>query len=50
MVGALSVGPPGTGRYLADLMETKPDLSIVVDRLRKGQWDALAELTNKEDA
>jgi NAD(P)H-nitrite reductase large subunit len=41
VVGAVFVGPPGTGRVAADLIERRPDLTPILPRLRRGNWNAL---------
>jgi NAD(P)H-nitrite reductase large subunit len=44
LLGAIFVGPPGTGRHVADLVEQKPDLTPILDDLRRGDWDALSRV------
>jgi nitrite reductase (NADH) large subunit len=44
LVGALVVGPPGTGRHVAEIIEQRPDLTAVIGSLREGNWDSLAPL------
>ena len=41
VAGAIIVGPPGTGRVAADLIERRPDLTPILPELRCGNWDAL---------
>lgn len=41
VAGAIIVGPPGTGRVAADLIERRPDLTPILPELRYGNWDAL---------
>jgi NAD(P)H-nitrite reductase large subunit len=42
--GAIFVGPPGTGRHIAAAIEGERDLTPIKDRLKRGEWEALAEL------
>lgn len=44
VVGAVFVGPPGTGRFAADLIERRPDLTQILPELRRGNWDALEKV------
>jgi NADPH-dependent 2,4-dienoyl-CoA reductase/sulfur reductase-like enzyme/ferredoxin len=44
LLGALVVGPPGTGKHVAEIIERRPDLTPVVCNLRAGNWSALHEL------
>ena len=44
ITGAVFVGPPGTGKNVAQAIQKKADVSPILDRLRKGDWDALAEV------
>ena len=44
ITGAVFVGPPGTGKNVAQAIQKKADVSLILDRLRKGDWDALAEV------
>jgi nitrite reductase (NADH) large subunit len=46
VAGAVFVGPPGTCRYVADLIEQRPDLHPILDDLRRGNWDSLASVLN----
>jgi NAD(P)H-nitrite reductase large subunit len=43
-VGAVFVGPPGTGRVAADLIERRPDLTPILPELRCGNWDVLEKV------
>ncbi len=44
ITGAVFVGPPGTGKDVAQAIQKKADVSLILDRLRKGDWAALAEV------
>ena len=44
LLGALVVGPPGTGKHVAEIIERRPDLTPVVGSLRAGNWASLQEL------
>jgi hypothetical protein len=41
VVGAMFVGPPGTGKLCSELIERRPDLTPILADLRGGDWDAL---------
>lgn len=43
-VGAVFVGPSGTGKYVAALINQRPDLGPVLDDLRRGDWTVLARV------
>ena len=43
IVGAVFVGPPGTGKDLAAAIQSGKDLTPVMDRLRAYDWTALAD-------
>ncbi len=43
IVGAVFVGPPGTGNDVAQAIQSGTDITPVIDRLRKFEWGALAE-------
>lgn len=42
--GAVFVGPPGTGKNVVQAVQNQSDVSSVLDRLRNGDWEALAEV------
>jgi nitrite reductase (NADH) large subunit len=44
ITGAVFVGPPGTGKDVAQAIQKKANVSLILDRLRNGDWDALAEV------
>ena len=44
ITGAVFVGPPGTGKDLAQAIQNRADISGVLERLRNGDWEALAEV------
>ena len=44
LVGAVFVGPPGTGKHIAAAINNGIPLAPVLDDLRHGKWDRLAEL------
>lgn len=44
ITGAVFVGPPGTGKDVAQAIQKKADVSPIMNRLRKGEWEALAEV------
>lgn len=44
IVGAVFVGPPGTGKHVVQAVQNQSDVSGVLDRLREGDWEALAEV------
>ncbi|MEO5806709.1 FAD-dependent oxidoreductase, partial [Devosia sp.] len=41
LLGAIFVGPPGTGSPVADLIERKDDLGPLLAELREGNWSSL---------
>lgn len=43
IVGAVFVGPPGTAKDLPPAINARADLTPVLDRLRQGDWAALAD-------
>jgi len=44
LVGAVFVGPPGTGKHIATAINNGTAIGPVLDELRKGNWERLAEL------
>ena len=44
ITGAVFVGPPGTGKDVAQAIQKKADISDVLVRLRGGDWAALGEV------
>ncbi len=44
LVGAVFVGPPGTGKHIATAINNGVHLGPVLDELRQGKWERLAEL------
>ncbi len=42
--GAVFVGPPGSGKHITQAVQKQADVTGIVDRLRKGDWDALIEV------
>ncbi|WNK00262.1 FAD-dependent oxidoreductase [Thalassospiraceae bacterium LMO-JJ14] len=42
--GAVFVGPPGTGKDLAQVIQSQVDLSPIIGRLQEGDWKALGEV------
>jgi NADPH-dependent 2,4-dienoyl-CoA reductase/sulfur reductase-like enzyme/ferredoxin len=44
LVGAVFVGPPGTGKHIAAAINNRTPIGPVLDDLRHGKWERLAEL------
>jgi len=44
LTGAVFVGPPGTSALAGELIEKRPDMTPVIDRLGAGDWSALKDL------
>lgn len=44
IVGAVFVGPPGTGKQVATAIQTNADVTPILERLRAFEWDALADV------
>jgi hypothetical protein len=44
IVGAVVVGPPGTGKDVAKAIQNRVDISGAMDRLRAFDWSALGDL------
>ena len=44
LTGAVFVGPPGTSALAGELIEKRPDMTPVMDRLDAGDWSALRDL------
>ena len=44
IVGAVFVGPPATAKDLPPAINARADLTPVLDRIRQGEWEALAEV------
>ena len=43
-VGAVFVGPPGTGKEIARIIQQRLEVSNVLDRLRRFEWSALEDV------
>lgn len=50
IAGAVFVGPPGIGKFIAPLVQKNPDLTPVLAELREGNWDALGRLLDDTPA
>ncbi|MEM5471887.1 FAD-dependent oxidoreductase [Hoeflea sp. AS60] len=44
IVGAVFVGPSGTGKHVTELIDQRPDLGPVLDDLRRGDWSVLGRV------
>lgn len=44
LTGAIFVGPPGTSGLAGELIEKRPDMTPVIDRLNAGDWSTLRDL------
>lgn len=44
IMGAVFVGPPGTAKDLPAAINSKADLTPIMDRLRKGDWAVMGDL------
>jgi nitrite reductase (NADH) large subunit len=44
ITGAVFVGPPGIGKLVTEAVQKRADVSPVLERIRKGDWDALGEV------
>lgn len=45
IVGAVFVGPPGTGANIATVIQNSSDVSPIIDQLRQGNWDTLKTIS-----
>ena len=44
IVGAVFVGPPGTGQDVGQAIQSRADLSGIIERLRNKEWAALGKV------